>query len=513
VKKNLVIILSLSIIATLAGCSKNTGQPAAAAEPVREITMVAASLGPLPQGIAEVQAAVNAIVEPSIGVKVKINMIDGVAYADQVNLMFSSGEKMDLVYTMPFGSTTFGLMSSQNQLMDITGLIDQHAPDLVTAVNDVIPSFLEATKVNGRLLGVSGFYNKVLNEYFLARGDLLEKYGLDISGLQSLDDIEAMLGKLAPAEPNMAAVLAMGGSTAGLGNVIDLECGVFYDKFSEPVMFDALGDNASRLGVVFLSDVDKVVNLYKTDIYKAYLKRVRSWYQKGYVYKDAIVNTEMQEELVKSNKGITWFAASELGVEASKSAQIGYSILGKKVASGLISTGAMRKFVWAVPSISKEAAAALKFLNVMYTSEQISNLLTWGIEGRDYVTLPDGRVDYPEGITPMTVPYHTADFLFGNQFTTKVWSGNPSDLRQQALKENRETPPSPLLGFAYDPNPVQNEIAALSNVIAQYRPGLESGTVDPETELPKFIDALDRAGAEKLVVEFQKQLDAWKAAK
>ena len=45
----------------------------------------------------------------------------------------------------------------------------------------------------------------------------------------------------------------------------------------------------------------------------------------------------------------------------------------------------------------------------------------------------------------------------------------------------------------YDP-----EITALTNVINEYRPGLESGSSDPETDLPKFLDALNGAGADVL---------------
>jgi putative aldouronate transport system substrate-binding protein len=172
----------------------------------------------------------------------------------------------------------------------------------------------------------------------------------------------------------------------------------------------------------------------------------------------------------------------------------------------------MVKFSWGVPSYSSEGTAAIKFLNMMYTDERIVNLLTWGIEGRDYTTKPDGTVGYPEGVTASTVPYHQVEFLFGNQFLIKVWEGNPPDLRQQALKENQTAPVSPLMVFIFNPDSVQNELSAVTNVLAQYRPTLESGNVNPETELPKFLKTLDEAGAEKIIAETQKQLDAWRAA-
>ena len=48
-------------------------------------------------------------------------------------------------------------------------------------------------------------------------------------------------------------------------------------------------------------------------------------------------------------------------------------------------------------------------------------------------------------------------------------------------------------------------------MISEYQPGLECGAVNPETELPKFIEALNSAGLQEIIAEKQAQLDAWKA--
>lgn len=61
-------------------------------------------------------------------------------------------------------------------------------------------------------------------------------------------------------------------------------------------------------------------------------------------------------------------------------------------------------------------------MNALYTSEELMNLLVWGIEGEDYV-VEDGEAAYPEGVTEDTVEYHTADFLYGNYFLCYPWSG------------------------------------------------------------------------------------------
>jgi putative aldouronate transport system substrate-binding protein len=508
----MLLFLNFSIIiGAFTGCQKNGSATSGSTQQdaVHTITIAKSYPGRIPSGVAEVEAEINKLIEPKINTKIKILAIDGGSYAQQVSLMLSSGEKLDLVFGMPTGTINFTVMHAQRQLTDITDLIPQYAPELVKTVNEVIPNFLEGTRVGGRIYSISCFYNKVSSDYFLARADYLDKYNLDIYGVKGLDDVTKILDVFKRNEPNMTVMVSNGAS----GTVLSVEGGAFYDDFNKPVGFDNLGDLVNRLAVVFMDNPGKVVNVYKTDNYRKQVERVHGWWEKGYVYKDAIINTELQEALVKSNIGMAWTTGSEIGVEAAKYNLTGHKVRAVKADPGLISTGAMTKFFWAVPVSSKESISAVKFLNLLYTDAALCDLGAWGIEGRDYVVKPDGTVDYPSGVTASTVPYHGLDFMWGNQFITKVWSGNPIDLREQAKKENQNALVSSLLGFSINTASIQNEVAALSNVISQYRPGLECGMVDPATGLPEFIRALEAAGSEKFVSEIQKQLDAWQAAK
>ncbi len=78
---------------------------------------------------------------------------------------------------------------------------------------------------------------------------------------------------------------------------------------------------------------------------------------------------------------------------------------------------------------------------------------------------------------------------------------------------NANAIPSVILGFAFNPEPVQSELAQTASVVQEYWPALELGTVDPDTVLPEFLDKLDKAGAQKIIDEMQKQIDAWKVKK
>lgn len=508
-KKLIVVILGLcAFLLFIPGCNRSGSRSEMnEASGIHEITLIGIVFGPIPRGLTEVEATLNTITEKEIGVRVKLNIFEAGSYNQQVGMVLSSQEKADVVLIMPGGATAFNVMVAQNQLMDIADLLNQYGQDLLKATDAVIPGFINATRVGDKVYGVSGFYNKVLNTYLLAREDILKKHDISIADLTSLDDVEMVLAKLKTAEPNMSALLPANGT---IGSIISMEGGGFFEDFSHPVNYDIFGSVMSPLAVAFESDPFKVVNVYRSSHYKTMLERARHWYNAGYVYKDAAINTEMGETLAKMSKGITWITGSELGVETNKTAQVGFPITAHKITPGLISTGTMVKFSWGVSSYSKEGASAVKFLNMLYTDKRIINLLTFGIEGRDYVTKSDGTIGYPEGITAQTVPYHMVEFIYGNQYLMNVWEGNPSDLRQQALKENQEAPVSSTMGFLFNPVQVQNELSAVTNLLTQYRSALESGSVDPETELPKFLKALDDAGAQKIINETQKQLDAWR---
>ena len=70
----------------------------------------------------------------------------------------------------------------------------------------------------------------------------------------------------------------------------------------------------------------------------------------------------------------------------------------------------------------------------------------------------------------------------------------------------------PAFGYAFDNTSVETQMAALANVAAQYALSLSTGSVDPETALPEFLQQLEDAGINDVVDEANAQLDAYFAA-
>ena len=79
----------------------------------------------------------------------------------------------------------------------------------------------------------------------------------------------------------------------------------------------------------------------------------------------------------------------------------------------------------------------------------------------------------------------------------------------QAQEQNEAATSSTCLGFVFDPEPVQNEIANVNTAWEKYNNDLLTGAIDPETTVPTIIDELNAAGLQTVIDEAQKQLDAF----
>jgi putative aldouronate transport system substrate-binding protein len=180
-----------------------------------------------------------------------------------------------------------------------------------------------------------------------------------------------------------------------------------------------------------------------------------------------------------------------------------------------LSTVEVNNVSWMIASNSDVTETALKFLNLTYTDEDIVNLLIYGIRDRDYVLDEEGYMSYPEGQDATTVPY-TAQLscgTLGNYFIMYPMVGTSKESLEWELEQNQNADVSPAMGFSFDSSAYRTQYTAVTNVINQYLPGLMCGSVDPETEIPKFVSALNDAGYQDILAAKQEQLDAWSASK
>ena len=69
------------------------------------------------------------------------------------------------------------------------------------------------------------------------------------------------------------------------------------------------------------------------------------------------------------------------------------------------------------------------------------------------------------------------------------------------------------LGFRYVNDTVTTEIAAINNLVDAYHRALMTGSADPETVIPEYVEQMKAAGLDAVMADIQRQYDEWKAGK
>ena len=473
-------------------------------EEMADITVALMSLSPIDTANSDaVQEAINEITESEINVHVNFQWYDAGTYGSQVPMMIQGGDTLDLMMFTPVPGASFTSFLGAGQLMDITDLVNEYGQDIVATQGDLI----NGCSLNGKIYGIGNYGDKAAFQNIVIRKDVLEEVGRleDAQKASSWSEVEDIMKDVVAA-----------GYTGFINN--DAQGTVIYpngflngsDSFADNRATDILGDGYQL--VTTDPDTDTVECKYFTDDFKQMIERVSNWYEEGLIYKDSTTSQDFGDTLLKSGTGVAKVAQQESGTLKAMEAATGHEFVEIRVCDREITTESCTKFGYSIPVTAKEPEAAMKFLNLLYTSQDIMNTLTWGVEGRDWVLNDEGYATYPDGVTAETVQYHTADFLYGNMFITAPWEGAVVT-RDEQKKLTDEAGVSKYFGFQLDNTGLENTVTACYNVEQQYIATMMSGAAGAnwESTLEDFQNALKAAGIDDLIKAYQEQLDNWLA--
>lgn len=495
-KKFLAILLAAVLSVSLfAGCS---GSDAASDSEYDQVVYAYATFNNIPteEALDEVEEAINVITREKIGAEITLKPISIAEYSQSVSLSLQGGEKIDIMESLG----DFNNYLSTSMALDITELIDTCAPETKELVGE---DWLAACEYQGALYGIPDYKPLALTPMIIYRQDVVDELGLDMDSVTCIEDLSDIFAQIKEAKPDMTPLAIV--ETGNVG-VFNLPYGVDYlsDDYNQPI------------GVLIGDDMT-VQDFYSTDLFLEKAAMVRDWYNNGYLMKDAATTTSTSTELMASGNYFGWIAAysyPEADTAASFVSQCGgYPLGAKTLDKAYLTTGGTNAITWMLAANTQVPEAAMKFLNLTYTDPEIANLIIWGIEGRDYVLDENGNAAYPEGQDATTVPY-TAQIscgVVGNQFIQYLPVGSSYESLEWELEQNQTADVSPAMGFSFDSTNYTTQYTAVRNVLTQYLPGIFCGSVDPETEVPKMIEALNNAGYQDILAAKQEQLNAWLA--
>lgn len=479
------------------------------ADDIVDIVMPMATLGEAPSDLEKVEAKLNELTEEKIGVHLIIEPIPFSDLSSQQNLMLSSGDQIDLVLSL--WESGISNYVEKGAVIELTDLLEEYGQDILKSVGSGVAGGYYADA----LYAVPNAESQGHSYGFYARTDVIEELGFtfDPEAVYTIEDLEELFAAYKEKYGDGYYCVAGTASTSDF---------FMYLKGHT----DALGNGAGGTGGyatgALVDCLDKenttIQNLYATEEYMEYAEKMYNWAQKGYYSADAATNTDSGTAQIASGNYLGQFNPTEATTQVQVSSACGTDMTPITIVDPFSTTGMYQSVLWGISSNCENPEKAMEMLNLLYGDAEVVSMLMYGIEGETYEVVEQGDdykkvIDFTEGMNSMNSPYYVTLGVFGNQNLYPQWL--PAGLDQYEKLENfneyvkQEDRQSVALKYAFNYSELSSNYSAVNAVISQYAGAIACGSVDPSTQIPAFVKALEEAGINELIEANQKQFDAW----
>ena len=479
-------------VGLLSGCGKKAETNESGQEVV-ELTWY--QVGDAQKDAQLVLDEVNKYTTEKIGVKLNIINVGWGDYNQKMQVVINTGDKWDLCFTCSWAND-YLQNAQKGAFLELDDLLAKEGKEMYDAID---PRFWEAAKVGGKTYGVPSEKEIGNMPMWVFNKELVEKYDIPYTEIQTLEDLEPWLATIKENEPDVVPLYLTRDYTAP----------TYMDKIQDPV------------GIEYGDSELKVQNVFQTEKMLSTLDTMRKYYQAGYINKDAATASD--------DKSIKRFVTKGDGqpyAELIWSKDLGYEVVATPIMETQITNASARGALTAVNKNSDHPEKAVELLNLINTDTYLRNLLNYGIEGTHWTKV---EVDPEEAKAAEGKPYiydckvkldpaRSKDYsvpywVQGGLFNTYVLENEPIDKWAIFKEFNDSSEEAPSFGFDFDLTPVSTQVAGFRNVLDEFGKSLYTGSVDPAEYLPQLQKKLDATGVQDVIDEMQKQIDEWKAAK
>lgn len=440
--------------------------------------------------VAKVQDAINEYIADKINVEISLFDISSGIYTDKANLALS-GNEVNLLWTASWLDAigTDNLWRT-NAAYDLTSLLPG------TTLYDSMPETVwEASRYNGRDFFVP-VYKESYEGYDLKFPEsYATEFGLDTSTIKELKDLEPYL-EWCKTEKGLKYPYMTVYSPMFNHYYIDE-----YDFFTGSYSF---------LGID--RETNAVVNPTLSQDYLDFCTLMCEWAEKGYLSEDEVTKVISSNERQNNTWGVTYWTCVPGDESNSESRDLQEEVFVEgftgKYAHSTTTLGSC--FAVTANSTEEEAKACIDFLGLLYTDTTLADLYTFGIEGEDYTRDTAGKV------LSNNEKYGHSAWESTSIIPLSLTTEEPDDKVQTYIDNNNAAISSCASGFRFDATPVEAQYAACCNVYDQYGFVLELGgfsSADVEAKIKEYNEALNEAGYQDVLAEFQSQYNTWKASK
>ena len=414
-----------------------------------------------------------------------MNFIGWGDYAKKYNVMVTSGDTYDIAFSQDYVTN-----AQKGAYADLTDLIQKYAK---TAYDQVDPAYWKGVTVKDKVYAFPINANVYAQNDIAFSDEFVKKYDLDISKVKSYQDLEPILAKFHKANPSVAAF------AIGQGYKVSSRAMEFPLGNNLPFAIDATGANK------------KVVNIFDTPEMQKNLETLHSYYEKGYIPKDAATSSTQY-----NLNDPTWLARQETvgpfdyGNTALENAAGGKKITTMPITDPFKSQAQAQVALWNVSKSSKHKKEAVQILGLLNSDKKLLNNIVWGLEGKQWKFTDEkaGKIQTTSDYKP---GYFIGAWMMGNNsllYTQDTVTQTMIDQRNSSIKAAKQ---SAMLGFMPDTSDYKTELTNIANVMSKYSDILNTGTADPVPTIKKMDAELKTAGYDKVQAALQSQYDKFLA--
>ena len=462
--------------------------------------------GPAP-GNEMVWAAINDYMVEKIGVKINFHYISNEEYASKMQpLMMSPKADMDIVNVN--GQLSYVEWAKKGAFIAMDDLL-QYAPETTAMVGE---DYFDAMKINGKIYAIPSVKDSVQMYSVRFNKTMCDELGLTIpTEINGIRDIVPFLYEAKAARDVKYPELSEQGIPM-LREYPDVWFWLQYDRIN-----DLIGTNVAGIPGVAAAAADgsEVFCIYLTEEYKDMCRQFAQMRADGIFY-DGDVWYWDTDRLNTPN-----YVVPGIGDGWVECAQYQDDPLQKRFESVMVPfknnvalTTYLHMAANAISVNCKYPEKAMQALELINTDPFVVTALRFGLEGIHYTVNEDGTLN-TEGT--LNANNDNNFYWYGAQFGAILNSKVPASLGTAQFMEKLAAANAVALpgnmGFIFDPELVQNELAACSAKIDEFNTNLKFAKIaemeEVESELAAFEEALKAAGIQKVIDECQRQLDAF----
>lgn len=513
------LTLSLLMATTsLAGCQSTTattsGNSTAATttgtkiDTSKHVTLTGYLLGDKPAGMDDVLAELNKKTEKDLNCDVKIDYLGWGEYVTKYPLLMASGQGVDFIY-----SSSWALYGSEAKKGAFATLTEDDLKTYMPLHYKATPAAgWQQAKYDGKIMLIPTSSPDVKTPTITIRQDLAEKYNVDTSNVKSIADLEPYFAAIKQNEKAMTPMVLDKQKDIGQPFYAYLNAtakeGWVAMQTATSQQYDI---EAEKPTAVSMNDPAVLTE------FTAVATKMKEWYTKGYINKDAMNNTTTSNDAFKSGKSAVAFSNTIDTSNIDAAAQgNGWKI---KIIANVDSNGFAQRDAYigngvAIAASSPNKERTMMFLDKLMEQKDYNMLAYYGVEGKNYAINSDGKITLPTGVTAAnnTYPADAAGIWFTNknQFPeVATWSTTYATARKDANSHLKDVP---LIAITVDESNIKTQDANLSSVLSQYFVPLELGQVsDVASAIATFSKQCDNAGIADVNKEINTQITTFLA--